>query len=59
MTDLPQPVELEVLLPVHDEAATIEATVREIYEVYKYCKMPGIFVRHVLALVKIWYQTRV
>ena len=27
-----QPVELEVLLPVHNEAETIEATIREIYE---------------------------
>ena len=31
MADLRQPVELEVLLPVHNEAETIEATIREIY----------------------------
>ncbi len=32
MIHLQQPVELEVLLPVHNEAATIRATIREIYE---------------------------
>ena len=32
MIHLQQPVELEVLLPVHNEAATICATIREIYE---------------------------
>ena len=31
MTDSQQPLELEVLLPVHNEAETIEATIREIY----------------------------
>ena len=30
--DSQQPLELEVLLPVHNEAETIEATIREIYE---------------------------
>ena len=33
MSDLQQPVELEVLLPVHNEAETIEATIRELYAV--------------------------
>jgi dolichol-phosphate mannosyltransferase len=32
MTNSEQPVELEVLVPVHNEAETIEATIREIYE---------------------------
>jgi glycosyltransferase involved in cell wall biosynthesis len=32
MTTSRQPIELEVLLPVHSEAETIEATIREIYE---------------------------
>jgi len=32
MTNSPQPLELEVLLPVHNEAETIQATIREIYE---------------------------
>ncbi len=32
MTNSQQPFELEILLPVHNEAQTIEATIREIYE---------------------------
>ncbi len=40
-------------IPVHHRGRAGGTT-----QVYKYRKMPGIFIRHVLALLKIWYQTR-